>query len=280
MSTDFQHARVALGARLRELRTEARLTVRQLAVRCDWPHSKVSKLENGRQTLTSDDLEAWTRETGRPEAADELKARLRGLESGQRSWRRQLAAGHRAVQELNAAQEKQARNVRLFEPAIVPGVFQTPEYARCVLTDVSERHGTPKDIEAGVRARMKRQEALYQPGHLFQAVLWEAALHTLRCSPSAMVAQLDRLVSLIGMESVSLGILPFGVRTKFSPKHGFWIMDGKLVVADTWNAEMWIDSPEDVSLYMRTWSLLEESAVYGPAAHRLIARAKANLDLR
>ncbi|WP_367134829.1 MULTISPECIES: helix-turn-helix domain-containing protein [Streptomyces] len=280
MSTDFQQARVALGARLRELRTEAGLTVRQLATRCGWPHSKVSKLENGRQTLTVEDLESWTRETERPETTDELKARLRGLETSQRSWRRQLAAGHRAVQELNAAQEKEARHIRLFESAIVPGVFQTPEYARCVLTDVSERHGMPKDIEDGVRARMKRQEALYQPGHMFQALLWEGALHTLRCSPSAMVAQLDRLVSLIGMDSVTLGIIPFGVRTKFSPKHGFWIMDNRLVIADTWNAELWIDSTEDVAFYSRVWSLLEQSAVYGPAAHRLIARAKASLDLR
>ncbi|MFF7690578.1 helix-turn-helix domain-containing protein [Streptomyces syringium] len=280
MSTDFQQARIALGARLRELRTEAALTVRDLAARCAWAPSKISKLENGRQTATLDDLDAWARETGQPGVADELKGRLRGLETAHRSWRRQLAAGHRALQELNAAQEKQAQNIRLFEPAIIPGVFQTPEYARSVLTDVSERLGTPRDIEDGVRARMKRQETLYQPGHLYQAVIWEAALHTLRCSPSAMVAQLDRLVGLIGMDTVTLGIIPFGVRTTFSPKHGFWIIDDSLVIADTWNAELWLESAEDISLYAKTWALLDESAVYGPMAHRLISRAKATLDLR
>lgn len=279
MSTDFQQARIALGARLRELRTEAGLTGRQLAALCGWPHSKVSKLENGRQTATLEDLDAWARETGQPQAGGELKGRLRGLETSYRSWRRQLAAGHRALQELNATQEKQAQHIRLFEPAIIPGVFQTPDYARSVLTDVSERLGAPRDIEDGVRARMKRQEALYEPGHLFQAVIWEAALHTLRSTPAVMVAQLERLSGLIGLDTVTLGIIPFGVRTKFSPKHGFWVIDDSLVIADTWNAELWLDSDDDVAFYVKTWALLDEAAVYGPAAHRLIARARAALDL-
>ncbi|UGY91150.1 helix-turn-helix domain-containing protein [Streptomyces gobiensis] len=280
MSTDFQQARISLGARLRELRTEARLTVRELARRCGWVPSKISKLENGKQTATLEDLEVWARETGQPKVTSELKGRLRGLETSSRSWRRQLAAGHRALQELNVTQEKQAQNIRLFEPAIIPGVFQTPEYARSVLTDVSERLSAPRDIEAGVRARMKRQEALYEPGHLFQAVIWEAALHTLRCSPAVMAAQLDRLAGLIGLDTVTLGIIPFGVRMKFSPKHGFWIIDDSLVIADTWNAELWLDSTEDVAFYAKTWSLLHETAAYGPAAHRLIVRARTSLGHR
>ena len=48
--------------RLRELRLSApagRLTGTVLAERLGWPHSKVYKLEGGRQTATSDDLRAW-----------------------------------------------------------------------------------------------------------------------------------------------------------------------------------------------------------------------------
>ncbi|MFE1989327.1 helix-turn-helix domain-containing protein, partial [Streptomyces mirabilis] len=47
MSTDYQQAREALGARLRELRFSCpggRLTGQQLAERLGWPGSKVSKL--------------------------------------------------------------------------------------------------------------------------------------------------------------------------------------------------------------------------------------------
>jgi transcriptional regulator with XRE-family HTH domain len=91
VTTDFQHARSALGLRLRELRTDSGLTGRQLAEALDWPQSKVSKLETGRQTATAADLTAWAEATGRPDAAQELTARPRGMESRTRAWRRQSA---------------------------------------------------------------------------------------------------------------------------------------------------------------------------------------------
>ncbi|NUV63462.1 helix-turn-helix transcriptional regulator [Streptomyces sp. CAI-85] len=279
MSTDFQQAREALGARLRELRTEAGLNGKDFAARIGWQRSKVSRLENGKQTATAADVEAWARAAGVSETATELKGRVRGLETTHRSWKRQLSAGHRAVQENHGVQEAQAKVIHLFESGIIPGVFQTPEYARGVLTDVADRLGTPRDIEEGVRARMRRQEALYQPGHRFHALLWEGALHVVRCAPTAMAAQLDRLSSMIGLDTVTLGIIPFGVRTPFSPKHGFWIIDDRLVVADTWNAELWLDTTDDVAVYRKTWELLSASAVFDHKAHRLIMRARASLDI-
>jgi len=279
VSTDFQQARESLGARLRELRTEAGLNGKDFAARIGWQRSKASRLENGKQTASTSDVEAWAQAAGATEAANELKGRVRGLETSHRSWKRQLAAGHRAVQEAHVVQEAEAEVIHLFESGIVPGIFQTPEYARGVLTDVSNRLGTPRDIEEGVRARMKRQEALYQPAHHFHALVWEAALHVVRCAPEAMAAQLDRLTSVIGLDTVTLGIIPFGARTPFSPKHGFWIIDERLVIADTWNAELWLDSDEDVAHYRKTWELLKDSAVFDHQAHRLIMRARAQLSL-
>lgn len=104
MSTDYQQARQALGVRLRELRLSApggRLTGAELAEQYGWNKSKVSRLENGRQTPTPHDLRNWAEATGQPEAYDELVARLRGFESHIRSWRRQLASGHKAVQDTH-----------------------------------------------------------------------------------------------------------------------------------------------------------------------------------
>lgn len=279
MSTDYQQAREALGARLRELRTEAGLNGKEFAERLGWQRSKVSRLENGKQTAAAADVEAWAHEAGQSDVVDELKRSLSGLETAYRSWKRQLAAGHRAVQEGHVVQEAQAETIHLFESGIIPGVFQTPQYARGVLTDVSTRLGTPRDIEEGVRARMKRQEALYEPGHHFHALIWEGALHVVRCAPQAMAAQLDRLSSLIGLDTVTLGVIPFGARTPFSPKHGFWIIDERLVVADTWNAELWLDAADDVAFYRKVWDLMRESAVFDHQAHRLIVRARAQFNL-
>lgn len=84
---------------------------------------------------------------------------------------------------------------------------------------------------------------------------------------------------MIGLDTVTLGIIPFGVRTPFSPKHGFWIIDERLVIADTWNAELWLDSDGDVAHYRKTWEMLKDSAVFDHQAHRLIMRARAQHSL-
>lgn len=61
--TSVHEARDALGRRLRELRTIAGLSGRALAEALSWPPSKVSKLENAKQTPTDDDIRNWTRAT-------------------------------------------------------------------------------------------------------------------------------------------------------------------------------------------------------------------------
>ncbi|KUL26623.1 helix-turn-helix domain-containing protein [Streptomyces regalis] len=279
MSTDFQSARVALGARMRELRTEAGLNGKDMAERLGWQRSKVSRLENGKQTAAAADLDAWAHAVGAPAEASDLKSRLRGLESQARSWRRQLTTGHRGVQERYVAEYRRTATVRGYEATVIPGLFQTPEYARHLLLHNAELMQSPRDTDDAVRARMKRQEVLYEAHRTFRILIWEGALHALVCPHEVMAGQLDRLVGLIGMSTIELGIVPFGVQLKLTPKHGFWIFDEERVIVETINTEFTLESGEDVALYGRVWDRLKESAVHGPPAHRLIARARAALDL-
>src|SRR5260370_32021864 len=79
--TKVHEARRALGLRLRELRREAGLTGSALAASLSWPASKVSKLENGRQTPTDDDIRAWTETTGAAAEPGALPASLHTLQT-------------------------------------------------------------------------------------------------------------------------------------------------------------------------------------------------------
>ncbi len=275
MSTDFQSARVALGARLRELRIGARLNGKEMAARLGWAGSKVSRLENGKQTATPQDLEAWAVAADASAQNEDLQSRLRGLESQQRSWRRQLASGQRGVQDRYVVEYRRTSTVRGYEATVVPGLFQTPDYARHLMTKNAELiQSIPRDTDEAVRARMKRQEVLYEAGRRFRVLIWEGALHALVCPRDVMAGQLDRLVGLVGMSTVELGIVPFGALLKLTPKHGFWIFDESRVVVETINTELQLESADDVALYGRVWDSLNEAAAYGPHAHRLIARAR------
>jgi transcriptional regulator with XRE-family HTH domain len=278
VSTEFQAGRVALGARLRELRTEAGLSGKDMAARMGWQRSKVSKLETGKQTATIEDLEAWALAVGAPHESADLKSRLRGLVSQQRSWRRQLASGHRGVQEKYVAEYRATAAIRGYEATVIPGLFQVPDYARHLLLHNADLMNSPRDTEAAVNARMKRQDVLYESGRRFEVLIWEAALHAVVCPKDVMAAQLERLAGLIGLSSVSLGIVPLGAPLTLTPKHGFWIFDEQRVVVEIINTELRMDSGDDVRLYRTVWERLDAAAVYDSAARRLIGRARASLD--
>jgi hypothetical protein len=51
----------------------------------------------------------------------------------------------------------------------------------------------------------------------------------------------------------------------------FWVHDERLVITETWHAELWLDTTEDVALYAKTWDAPNETAVQGADAHRLIS---------
>ncbi|MFF7737349.1 MULTISPECIES: Scr1 family TA system antitoxin-like transcriptional regulator [unclassified Streptomyces] len=283
MSTDYQQAREALGMRLRELRLatpDGRLTGTVLAERLGWPHSKVYKLEGGRQTATSDDLRAWADAVGRPDTFPELAARLQGFESHIRSWRRQLAAGHRPVQDSWNIEVDRSRAIYAWEEAVVPGMLQTADYARAIFLRYADLQGTVRDTDAAVRSRMRRQAWLYERGRRFHALVWEAALHALVCTPAVLAAQLDRLMGTIGLDTVELGVVPLGASLRIPTANGFWVLDERLVIAEDWHAEIWLDDAESVASYLRVWRTLQESAVYGADAQEVIHRVRRGLNVR
>ncbi|MFF5393424.1 helix-turn-helix domain-containing protein [Streptomyces sp. NPDC013012] len=277
MTTDFQTGRKALGARLRALRAEAVLSGKELAGRLGWPASKISKLENGKQTPNLTDLEAWTTAIGRPEALSELKARLSGLETTYRSWRRQLVAGHRPRQEQAIAETAVTTLTRALEPFCIPGLLQTPEYAHATITAAADFRQTPRDIEDAVRARMRRQKALYDPEKRFVFLIHEAALHARTCSRPVHAAQLDRIMSVIGLDTVEVGIVPLSAQLRAAPNHGFWLYDRRLVIVETIGTEMWLADTASIETYEKAWDWMWESAVQGSEARRIIGRVRAAL---
>nr|WP_203732815.1 helix-turn-helix transcriptional regulator [Streptomyces sp. SID12501] len=281
VSTDFQTAREALGARLRELRVEAGLEGKDLAAALGWQASKISRLQNGKQTPSAADLTAWAQGIGRPDVEPELHGLLAGLEMKQRhrSWRRQLAGGHRGRQEIAVRQTDATTLIRGLEVSRIPGLFQTPEYARVIFDSNAEFRSIPSTTEAAVEARMRRQEALYDPEKTFRFLVCEAALYHRSCPVDVMAEQLDRLYNLVGQRRIELGILPFGAQLRRTAPHAFWIYDRRLVIVETISEELWLTGEDDIQLYERAWDWLAESAEYGAPARRLIGRARASLDL-
>jgi len=270
--TNVQEARAALGKRLRELRQQAGLTGKQLAESLSWPPSKISKLENGRQTPTDDDIKGWTRMTGSEHETEALLASLHTLEVQHAEWQRQLKVGLRPHQNKIALLDAKTRLFRVFEATVIPGIIQTADYAHFRFAQGITMFKVPNDINAAVETRVKRQEMLYRQDKRFYFVLTEAALRLRLCPPEIMLAQLDRLVSLSALSNVRLGIIGYETQYVVAPWHGFWLLDNDLVMVETFSAELNLAQPQEVELYAGIFEQLAAVASYGRAARAIITR--------
>jgi len=271
-ASNVHEARNALGKRLRELRWQAGFSGRQLAGSLSWPPSKVSKLENGRQTPSGDDIRAWARVTGSEAEVEGLLASLHTLEVQHAEWRRILRTGLRPRQLEHIEWDQKTRLFRVFEATVVPGLLQTAEYARARFAEGIRRLGVPNDINEAVAARVQRQEVLYRPDKRFHFVLTEAALRLRLCPPEVMLGQLDRLVSFSQLPNVRLGIVGFETQYAISPWHGFWMYDNERVLVETFSAALDLRQPQEIELYGKAFEQLAAVASYGRSARRIINR--------
>jgi transcriptional regulator with XRE-family HTH domain len=271
-TSNVDEARRALGKRLRELRQSAGLSGVELAESLSWVGSKISKIENGKQTPTDQDIRAWTGATGTEDQAESLLTALHNLELQHAEWQRLLRGGLKSHQLTLSQQDEKTRLFRGFENTVVPGLLQTAEYARARFAAAVLVHKVPNDINEAVKQRMQRQEMLYRPDKRFHIVITESVLRYRLMSIDIILGQLDRLLAIASMRNIKLGVIPFHTQYVTDPRHGFWLLDDELVRVETYSAELNLRQPEEIQLYSRIFEQHAAVASYGPAARAIIGR--------
>jgi len=275
--------RVRLGTRLRELRASRFRSGSALARHLGWQQTRVSKLELGSQLPSPDDLDTWVTATGAgPEVRVELGDLLTQARIEYRVWGDAYSSGAIAtVQAEIAALEAEATVIREYQPAMMPGLVQTPAYARELLSipgGAILTGATATSIEALVTERVKRQELLYQPGRHIQVILGEAALWTHFGTLDTLRGQLDRLIVLSGLASIELSVLPVAQPSPIMPLAGFSIHDNDTVFVETLTGEQRLTDPGEVAAYTKMFELLRDATAAGPDAVALIQRIVTHLS--
>lgn len=270
MTYAVQQAREALGGRLRDIRKDAGLTARAVSRSVGWVPSKVSKLERGQQTPTDSDIRTWCRACGAEDQIADLIASLRNVEAAYLEWR-QMRLPHRQRQSI--AWESETKLMRWYEPFVVPGLLQTPQYAEAVLGRMQDFYrGSRDELAAGLAARMERQQVLYRGDHRFHFILAEQVLRTTVGDDDIMIGQLDRLLIAMALPRVVIGIIP--THTEYVvPLSNFCMFDASRVLVETITAELTITQPRELVLYEKTFQTLAKQAVVGRAARHLITTA-------
>jgi len=253
------------------MRKAAGLTGDQLATRLGWGRSRIPKIENGHKMPSEQEIRDWVAACGQPdEVADELLALLSQGHAVHRQWRQRLRHGHAAIQSEWDTLVRGANVIRNFEVTVIPGLLQTPEYARYRELEIARIHGV-RDIDAAVAARMRRQDVLYETGRTFEFIIFEAALRIGACPADAMIGQLDRLNILSQLSNITLGIIPLGVTLPTMPQNSFILLDDVPYV-ETYGRSNAASASESES-YKHSADALMAEAVTSDDARRLCMTA-------
>jgi transcriptional regulator with XRE-family HTH domain len=105
--------------------------------------------------------------------------------------------------------EPQAVRIHEWENRVIPGMMQTEDYARSVISAGSPRLGDA-ELERRVQGRIARQRILERDNPpMYWTVLHEGVLRQVIGSPAIMAAQLDKLIEAGRLPDVVVQILSF-----------------------------------------------------------------------
>lgn len=258
--------RIEVGAELRRLRVLAGLGGREMAEVIRASQSKVSRIETGLTTASLPEVRAWAQAAG---ASPGDLARLERMAEqaltetvGLRGWKQ--TAGLEGIQAEIADLERSARSVAGFQPCFVPGLLQTAEYARRVLTTMGYTNGS---LEPALAARLERQTVVHDASREFEFILTEAALRWRSGDPGMLAPQYDRIASMATLGNVTVRIIPLDADMKTAPTCAFWVYgeradEPSLAAVETPHARLEVTgSPGDVQAYRDELELLRASAL-------------------
>ncbi|WP_329591661.1 helix-turn-helix transcriptional regulator [Streptomyces sp. NBC_01005] len=195
--------RAAFGARLRRLREERGWTQDHVGALVGCTGRHISALETGRKSPTLPFSRRVDVALDTTNTADSFEREWREIKHGN------LLEGFPEY----VGYEGRATEIRLFQIGIVPGLLQTPEYARALANgDVWRGSITPEQAEERVSFLAQRQAALTRarPPMLI-VVMDESCIRRPIGGPEVMESQIQKLADFAALPNTVLQVAPFGI---------------------------------------------------------------------
>jgi transcriptional regulator with XRE-family HTH domain len=248
---------------IERLRRGSGLSMEAAAQRLGWSNSKMYRLENGRSRITTDDLEDMLDLYGVRSPQREALIQL-GRDARRRGW---WTAYADIFTGSYISMEAEAASIRI-NAHVVPGILQTPGYAREVITRTRPAIST-EDTERRVAARTARQDALFSradPPEI-HIVLDEAVLHRQVGGPAVTGQQLIALAETATWPDVVLQVLPFAAGANAGMDGHFALLafrdpeDPPVAYIEGLMGDVYVEAGEEVDRFSLAWTHLVTQAL-------------------
>jgi transcriptional regulator with XRE-family HTH domain len=253
------------AAELRRLRGIAGMTQEQLAEATTWSPSLVAAVETCRR-IPSDD---FSERADKVLETDGILSRLQALveHTSVLPWFKDLVDV-----------ERRATEIRIYETYVIPGLLQTEDYARNVIS-ATRPVLTDEDIERAIALRMTRQEALYredEPPRLW-AILDESVLYRANGTNEVMIKQLQALIKASKRPNVVVQVIPNSEGSTAAGGRNFILLtlrsEPAVAYLEDIRSARYLRKPDDVAQYALTFDHLRSSALPDVKSAALIREA-------
>jgi transcriptional regulator with XRE-family HTH domain len=247
--------RILLGSQLRKLREAKNVTREEAGHLIRGSESKISRMELGRVGFKERDVADLLTLYG----VEDPQARAAVLDlvatANEPGWWHRFNDVLPTWFQAYVGLEEAAARIRTYEVQFVPGLLQTKEYARAVVTAGSAGIAA-EEIARRVDLRLERQRIFDRPdGPVFWAVIDEAALRRPIGGVEVMRAQIEHLVDLMRQPNITIQVMPFSFGGHSAEGGAFSILrfpDQDLpdvVYVEQLASALYLDKREDVDRY-------------------------------
>ncbi|WP_328910738.1 helix-turn-helix domain-containing protein [Streptomyces sp. NBC_00234] len=254
-----------LGQELRRLREIKGMTAEEVAERLLVSQSKISRLENGRRSISQRDVRdlCGVYEVEDHRVVDSLMQMAK--DSRQQGW---WHAFGDIPYSVYIGLETDAESLRVYEPQVVPGLLQTRQYAESLINGALPE-SAPSDIEKRVSVRARRQDRINAPEHPLRlwAVIDESALRRMVGGKQVMTDQLEHLIEQSNLPHVTIQVLPFemgahpGINGQYAILEFPDAADSSVVYIEGVTSDLYLEKANDVQRYSVMYEHLRAQAL-------------------
>ncbi|MFI5756140.1 helix-turn-helix domain-containing protein [Streptomyces sp. NPDC051569] len=264
-----------LGQELRRLRELKGMTAEEVAERLLVSQSKISRLENGRRSISQRDVRDLC---GVYEVADERivdSLMQMAKDSRQQGW---WHAFGDIPYSVYIGLETDAASLRVYEPQVVPGLLQTRPYAEALINGALPESAAP-DVEKRVGVRLRRQDRVNAPEEPLRlwAVVDESALRRVVGDRQLMREQLEHLVEQSQLPHVTVQVLPFDMGAHPGISGHYAILefpdaaDSSVVYIEGVTSDLYLEKAADVQRYSVMYEHLRAQALNADQTRQFIS---------
>ncbi|ALV35145.1 helix-turn-helix domain-containing protein [Streptomyces sp. NPDC101209] len=264
-----------LGQELRRLRELKGMTAEEVAERLLVSQSKISRLENGRRSISQRDVRdlCGVYEVEDHRIVDSLMQMAK--DSRQQGWWHSFGDIPYSVY---IGLETDAASLRVYDPQVVPGLLQTRQYAETLIAGALPETAAA-DIDKRVQVRLRRQERITAPENPLRlwTVMDEAALRRVVGNRSLMRDQLEHLVEQSQLPHVTVQVIPFDMGAHPGLNGQYAILefpdaaDSSVVYIEGVTSDLYLEKANDVQKYSVMYEHLRAQALNPDQSRQFIA---------